>query len=377
VFRLVSAHRDRQLRAQLPQVEEQRVQQVLQDPALILFSDAEMPPAYQDWSSGLPGVHSPDYNISANGSEPYGNGNVEFPWGTPAGTHRAVGVSSFRFLWLPTDEAGRRLPVVWYRKFLRGSSSQGYAWTFPVGTVVGEVLRMRAPDGKSHTFEIRLREREYGEWAVDVFRPFPTAADLAERIKALRPQWEQDANLKRLVDHLEKSAPLKRHILADANHSLSVFRQSMGIDTLPPVGDDDLVIQLLNETPFRSALGQVWRTGSNGTATAAPTTLAAFHVVPRNYDAGFIEVDRVSCQRCHETVNRHVNDFEFGRDWYGRIRGSDGIFSFHPFSQGSVSRNGYGLPVRMNQRLVAARLLERFDRRKHSGSTYQLLEAGN
>ena len=37
----------------------------------MLYTEAEMPPAYQDWRGDLQGVHSPSYNISANGSEPF------------------------------------------------------------------------------------------------------------------------------------------------------------------------------------------------------------------------------------------------------------------------------------------------------------------
>ena len=150
--RLMASAKEQRLRAQLPKVENEDVQRILDDPALVLYSDTEVPPAYQDWSSGLPGVHAPNYNVSANRSEPFGNGNIEFPWGAPGGTHRTSNVSTFRFLWLPNDEDGKRRPVVWYRKFLAGSSAKGYAWTFPVGTVIGEVLRLRSPDGKYVVF---------------------------------------------------------------------------------------------------------------------------------------------------------------------------------------------------------------------------------
>jgi hypothetical protein len=74
--------------------------------------------------------------------------------------------------------------------------------------------------------------------------------------------------------------------------------------------------------------------------------------------------------RCHETVNHNVQEFEPGRDWYGRIRGSDGIFSFHPFSRGSISFNGSPVSVSMNSELRAAGLLERFDADKHPNSIY-------
>jgi len=370
--RLMSAEKEDLLRSQLPYVDNDDIQRLLDDPSLILYTDDEILPAYQDWSSGLPGVHAPEYNVSANDREPYGNGNVEFPWGAPGGTHRTSNVSTFRFLWLPVDERGQRRPIVWYRKLLSGSSKKGYAWTYPVGTVVGEVLHMRSPDGKLVTFELRVRIREVGEWEVDVFRPFPTRHHLANRIRQLRPQWYDNAKLAKLVRHLEEPVNLLRRTLTDS-HSQVAFHKTLGIDTLPEVGDDQLVTELLTWTLFRSALGETWRHGTNGVTTAAPTTLAEFHVIPARYDAGFIEVDRFSCMDCHDTVNHHVDDFQRDRDWYGRIRGSDGIFSFHPFDPSSISYNGSSLPVRMNRKLVTAGLFDKFDPAKHAPEHYQKL----
>jgi hypothetical protein len=369
----MSAAKDQQLRRQLPNVYDDRVQEILDDPALILYTDSEMPAAYQDWSSGLPGIHSPTYNVSANNSEPFGNGNVEFPWGTPGGAHRATNSSTFRFLWLPRDESGQLRPIVWYRKFLPGSSSPGFAWTFPLGTVVGEVLRIRSPQGLDYSFELRLRTRDNGQWSVDVFRPFPTSEQLAVRIKELRPDWQQQARLAKLVEHLEQPIELRRLTLADSSHSRMVFNQSMGIDPLPPVEDDELVAQLLTETTFESALGTTWRMGANRVYTFAPTTDAAFHIVPARYDAGFIEVDQTSCMRCHDTVSRHVNEFAFGRDWYGNVRGSDGIFSIHPFDPSCVSYNGASVTPQLNQTLINAGLLEEFDPSRHATEYYHQL----
>ena len=241
---LMSAEKEDLLRSQLPYVDNEDIQRLLDDPSLILYTDDEILPAYQDWSSGLPGVHAPEYNVSANDREPYGNGNVEFPWGSPGGTHRTSNVSTFRFLWLPVDEYGERRPIVWYRKLLSGSSTKGYAWTYPVGTVVGEVLRMQSPDGRLVTFELRVRIREFGEWAVDVFRPFPTSDHLVDRIRQLRPQWGDDAKLAKLVRHLEQPVNLLTRTLTDS-HSQVAFQKTMGTDTLPEVGDDQLVAELL------------------------------------------------------------------------------------------------------------------------------------
>lgn len=368
--RLVSKYREAQLRKLIPKVDDTKIQQVLDDPALLLYTEAEMPKAYQHWQGELQGVHSPDYNISAVSSEPVGNGNVEFPWSAPAGTHRSPHVNAVRFLRLPRDANGKRLPVVWYRKLLPGDTTLGYAWTFPLGTVLGEVLCVRSPDGYDYPFELRVRIRESGDWAVDAFRPYPTAESLAHRIKAIRPQWQEQPSVAKLVQHLEAPLAMQVHTLVDKQPYQSVFRQSMGVDSLPSVDDKGLLVELLTKTKFTSALGTVWRTSPDGTVTCAPTTEARFHIVPANYDGGFIEVDRVSCMRCHETTSHHVNRFDPGRDWYGRVRGSDGIFSFHPFDPGSISHNGFGQPVTIRAELTAGGIFQQYDPKRHDRSTY-------
>lgn len=365
VARLMQPAKESAYRRMLPQVDDPHLQSVLDDPSLILYTDAEMPKAYQFWSGAFPGVHAVNYNISANNTEPFGNGNREFPWGAPAGAHRAHNVHTFRFLWLPKDEQGQAYPIVWYQKVLRGDSRSGYAWTYPIGTVVGEVLTQRAPNGYDYTFEVRVRIREADDWAVDVYRPFPAADDLVARIEELRPNWQEQPKLAALVEHLSKPLPGKLFTLVDHQPGKRVFSQQMAVDQLPAIDDDQLVIELLTTTTFRSAHSTAWRVASGGASTAAPTTAAKFHIVPANYDAGFVEVDRQSCQRCHETVNHAVDEFNSRRDWYGRIRGSDGIFSFHPFSPDSISGNGFPVGVRLRRELQQTGVLARFDARKH------------
>ena len=334
----------------------------------MFYTEDEMPKAYQFFDGAFPGVHAVSYNISANDSEPFGNGNREFPWGTPAGAHRVPNLYTFRFFRLPLDEAGKRLPVVWYQP-----SQGGYAWTFPVGTIFGEVLCMTGADQVAYAFEMRLRERERGTWSVDVFRPFPTAASLSQQIKQLRPQWKTQPALAALCDHLDQDKELPELVLADQQPQRRTFAQTMGVDTLPPLDDDKLVIELLRQTKFRTSLGTIWRYGTNKTHTTAPTTLASFHVVPKNYDAGFVEVDHLSCMRCHRTCNITVKTFDGPRDWYGRIRGADGIFSFHPFDPGCISHNGFSQAVFMRSSLVEAGLLDRFDEAKHPNKLYHSL----
>ena len=358
--RLMSTGRETLFRRAIPRVDNPQMTSVLNDPELILYTHEEMPGAYQFWDGLLPGVHAVSYNISAEPKEPYGNGNREFPWGSPAGTHRTGNVSSFRFVRLPRDVEGRVLPVVWYRDRLDGDRSAGYAWTFPVGTVFGEVLAMRGPDGRDYTFELRTRTRVYGAWEVDVFRPFPTAESLSARIKELRPGWNKQPKLAQFAAHLDAPHKLQVKTLADRIPRQRVFVETMGVDNLPPIDDDRLVAELLSGATFRSAAGEVW-SGTAGATTSAPTTSARFHIVPAAYDAGFISVDSKSCQRCHDSVNRSVDDFDNVRDWYGRIRGSDGIFSFHPFSLDCISHDGSPMTVRMRKEFEQAGILAQYD----------------
>lgn len=366
-IRLMDARAEQAYRQLLPEVDDPHLAAVLESPSLILYTEREIPRAYQFFDGAFPGIHSAYYNISANDSEPFGNGNREFPWGEPAGTHRAANVKTFRFLHLPRDEQGRLRPIVWHNQ------GGGYAWTYPVGAVVGEVLSMRGPDGYDYTFELRIREREVGDWSVDVFRPFPSADDLVRRIKELRPDWQAQPSLGAVVEHLTKPLPAQVFTLTDQQPGQRVFAQRAAVDELPSLGDDKLVAELLKTTVFRSAHSTAWRLASQSVSTAAPTTKADFHIVPANYDAGFVEVDRQSCRRCHQTTNRSVDQFNAGRDWYGRIRGSDGIFSFHPFARESISGNGYTAPVSLRSEFERAGVLAKFDAQRHPHSVYNTI----
>ena len=167
---------------------------------------------------------------------------------------------------------------------------------------------------------------------------------------------------------------MKVQTLADKEPAKHVFRQTMGVDSLPALGDDKLVGQLLSETVFRSVAGEEWRQSPKGVKTYAPTTSTAFNIVPANYDAGFVEVSSTSCMRCHETTAKPVSDFNPSRDWYGHIRGSDGILSFHPFARESVSNNGYGQSVFMRTEFERAGVIAQYDPRQHPAKLYQTLD---
>ena len=140
------------------------------------------------------------------------------------------------------------------------------------------------------------------------------------------------------------------------NHSLVTFDSTALVTTLPAI-DDDLVHKLL-DTPFTSALGQAWKQRADGTEAHAPTTDADFQIVPKNYKGGFVAVSSTSCMQCHDSTLKHARDFAPFRDWYGRVRGSDNIFSFHIFEPGSISYSGFSSEPRMRHELVDAGLLK-------------------
>ncbi|MCA9108065.1 MAG: hypothetical protein KDA83_21840, partial [Planctomycetales bacterium] len=69
-----------------------------------------------------------------------------------------------------------------------------------------------------------------------------------------------------------------------------------------------------------------------------------------------------------------VSVFQPRRDWYGDIRGSDGIFSFHPFDRTAISGNGQSTRVSLRADFVEAGILAPFDATKHDEANYSELD---
>ena len=322
---------------------------------LVYYNEDVMPPAYQDWDGGLQGVHSPSYNISAVRGEPIGNANREFPWGSPAGLHDSPNFKAFRFVAMPEGKS----ITYWRERLPRDGGRGSYVWEYPAGTTFGEILLVTDPAGYDWTFELRTRTRSDKGWTMNAFRPFTNQAELAARIKQIEPKWQAKPELVKIVkgeaEREEKSRLVNKHDL--------ITIDATALETYLPAIDHDLVRKLL-DTPFKSALGQEWKKGKDGVDAHAPTTAADFHIVPKNYQGGFVEVSSNSCMRCHDSTLKHSRDFQAGRDWYGRVRGSDNIFSFHIFEPGSISGNGFSVPTSLRQELVDAGLLKAWDEKQ-------------
>lgn len=318
---------------------------------IVFYNDAVMPAAYQDFDGALQGVHSPSYNISAVPGEPIGNANREFPWGSPAGLHDSPNFKAFRFVVFPPEGAIR-----YWRQRLPRDTSASYVWQYPEGTTFGEILLVTDPEGYDWTFELRTRTRTDKGWAMNAFRPFATRAELARRIRELDPDWSKKPDVAKVVRGEDEKSEVWR--LRNKHDLLTIDAQAM-LAYLPPL-DADLVRKLL-QTPFKSVLGQEWTKAKDGVESFAPTTTASFHIVPKEYQGAFIEVSSKSCMRCHDSTLKHARDFQAFRDWYGRVRGSDNIFSFHIFSPGSISYNGMSVATSLRRELIDAGLLKHWD----------------
>ncbi len=334
-FRLVSAADEARYRKLLPPTEDGRLLALYEQP-LIFYTDREMPRAYQ--LDG--GAHSPDYNISATKPvEPHGNANLEFPWGHPAGTHRSTNASAVRFVHLPG-------PILWWRGTLdragRPENLPVMRWQYPDGTVFGEILLVHDAQNVRYTFELRTRTRRAGSWAANAFRPFASRAELDEVLAA-----------RFLGFGLGEAAPADGQLKSE-HPGHTVIDRRAALDVLPPL--PPAVVRRLLARPFRSVLGAEWvRKGD--LVGHAPTTQAPFHIVPVDYDGAYLEVGAKACMACHDGVLEHTDRFDRRRDWYGRVRGDDFIFSFHPFEPADISRNGFSRWPRVRQSLVDAGLL--------------------
>lgn len=327
-YKFITPERHEVLSSHIPDSKDGVLDKIRKDSRLLIYTEKEMPKAYQDFAGALPGIHSPSYNISADKPrELYGNPNVEFPWGSPAGTESVPdeNFSTFKFLLLPKDK-----PIVVSKKFLPGDRRSSYVWVYPEGAVVGEVLQIYYKE-KYFTFEVRLRSKSSDGWKMTSYRPFATLKEFQRFC---------------IFNGEELSVTDKR-----VYQSHQIFKGDVTTTSLGKLSDD-LIKKALSQK-FVNALGQEWNKDA-----FAPTTEEAFHIVPKGFKAATIAVDTKSCTRCHESTLKHASDFDFNRDWYGRVRGSDGIFSFHPFSPGVISYSGIYQGESLRQELIDAGIVK-------------------
>jgi len=369
-----------QFKALLPIVWDEETSTILRNPETLWYDAESIVPSYQD-SQGDPEGNRPNtiesilIDLAVPGGHASlfgGKGKFNFPFHS-GGADLSDNLVKINFWSVPRGQNQAQLPVVyWKMNFSR------WRWIFPAGTVIGEVLLLKFPDGDLRVFEIRTRKRETNGWRNNVFRPFRTAATLADAIKLARPQWSQSTSLSKLVQHLLNDNSLTPRTL-QSKHFAKAFETVNGyLDVLPDFGDPQLVKDLLKDTPYLSVGSIPWK--SNGRQiTYAASTASAYSIVPRAYDGGMLPVDDVSCRRCHKEGGRQIGDFYEDLIAYGELWGEDETFSWHPFetkmfvkADGTVA-NFNNDNRRLRQDLVSAGLIVNYQPASHPASIYKEL----
>ena len=347
----------RPLLQHLPAVADPAVKAALFDDQTMWYDEGSLGYVYQD-SFGSPKglrMNRVGYDVGIRATHPdikllttyFEEGRFRFPFGIFSGHHDSV-VYSLSFWNAPRDGSGV-LPVRYWM------NNSHYEWIFPNGTIIGEVLFLRAPDGEWLPFEIRARVRQPTEWASTVWRPYPTAADLAAAIKAKRPNW-QSTDLKALVTHLLDQSNLKAHVLDTGPFAAIEPSFTGALDILPGTTDTALIKSLLKVSEYGSANGKVWKASGN-LKTFAASTSSDFHIVPKGYEGGMLEVSNAACARCHQQVSRPLKNLDDRVVLYGEIWGEDQVFTWHPFEVDSASYSVSDGNRKLSRRMISAGLV--------------------
>lgn len=279
----------------------------------------------------------------------YGEPNKFFPWANPGGITGEANATTFKFVIFPEPKGEKREnseKIQWWKEVIPGPNGANaprygvHRWMYPVGTIFGEVLLVKNRQGAALPFEVRTRTKRAaildGGWDMESYKPFPSEKDLLQRAQELAAEgagWAGDKQVTQLIDYLKSERRLnvgERHDRYFVNRQAFGTRQAL-FDYLPPV-PEKFVVALLTTTPFKPSTGVYWRDDAKYPA-ANPTTQAQFHIVPHSSDLPYMYVDNESCMTCHDTVLHHTREFAGttpqGGDWYGYVRGSDAIFTFH------------------------------------------------
>jgi len=302
-------------------------------------------------------------------------GTFHFPFGQPIGATTNVEVIDF---WQLPEASGATLPVVHWRRD-PNEYTHRVEWMFPAGTMFGEVLFM-TEGGVRYPFEIRTRTRTLTGWAVDVYRPFPSATDLADTIEARRTkraEWAASTALDALVSEL-RTGTLSPFRVSGTHFPGAFAPRDAGRELLPPLSgsDAELIHELLMTTPLRSARGIPWKQASGLSAWAAAAD-GTGSITPKGYNAAAVEVSETSCDSCHRDAGRPFKTWYDNILAYGELWGNDEIFTWHPFTLDRfVDANGAVVNFNYDNRqirpdFVSAGLVAPYSQTNHPATVYK------
>lgn len=280
----------------------------------------DIPGGYVSHIDWLPGIDriKPEGNRRSN--------THEFPWVKTAGFEG----TAEHYVHIPenehieyTDTLGR-----WPD---HGDSERVWEWRFPAGTVFVETL-----DTRGRIFEVRTRTKAGdGTWRSNVYRPYADAKDLQDKLHKL---GTRDARKLALAISDLPTTYLK----ISHPHDVKTFEFKGNREDLPDIPES--LAETILSWDFEA--NAEWKTDC-----FAPSTKSdSLSIVPKDYLGCIVRPDSKGCMQCHDSTLKHAFTLERNRDWYGRVRGSDGIFSFHIFANKAISVEGTSnpLPVSLN-----------------------------
>jgi len=277
----------------LPKTSDERLAKVLTSPSTVFY---KIPRYYQLKSSRYQGVFEAHYLRDHNA-------NLDFPWDNTFGINGFEHTyTSVNFLFLP----GEPVAVI---------KSHPVKWIFPTGAIVGELLLVDRPGGKGRiAYEIRTREKTATSWKINVYRP---VANREEFMELMGVQY----------------TPKYKFLKIENPENDKVFVASGNVEILPKL--NEVQVDFLLSLPFKDVTEDQWTPCSND----------LYSLFPKDYKLGLIDMDDSRCQSCHAQTQVSVDRLIPGEkiiyehpNLTGRIRGSDGIFSWNPY--GKVYKDG-------------------------------------
>ena len=339
-----SKEQEAEIRAKLPKFADERMQRLLKDAILYdstvlpqVFFDpdsAQSPPLLREsWYDTIRVVrHNIHHTISAE--DAIGSPNNEEPWKNTAGLPEQY--RTLKALILPkTGDI-----EVWVGR--DGEHSRRVhdlvQWKYPVGTTFLEFMYQKFSDDTEMVFNIRKRTKllpgvgaeTWGSF--DQFRPVRNEKEFSYSL--LRPSRKQ----------------VFEPVTLQSRHS-SVFPTLKAIRTvLPPMKKE--ASKLLLSRPFKSTIGETWHS-ENGLDCDLVESDTPDSIVPVGYQGASFIASQKTCVRCHSDTQKHAFDLENPRPWYGYLRGSDGIFTWHPLDRNAIPETGhFGRQVVFDQKAL-------------------------
>ena len=329
----------------LPEMENNDFAALLRNPRRTVFY--KLPQVYQR-------------QVSANASALFStdvlrdfNANLDFPWETTIGLNTShkqkhSPYDTVNFVTFPVDDKGDIIPI------LVIDDEVPVKWIFPPQITFGEII-FAEYEGRKWVQEIRTRTKDADSKGIEpgVFRPILDRADFVAKIGKFY-------------------APAKKYFHFRNPEEDEVVKLEGFVERLPEL--DAPAVKRLLSLPFKQVLSS-WSEISH-----SPTSDIDFHILPKDYSFGLLKAKSTTCVNCHRQTMIGVDrliprepSIGLHRSKVGTIRGSDGIFTWHPFDIDCTNTTERGSKaLKLRQYDLEQRYVVRSSSRRVDANAYKL-----